>query len=296
MKAPASSRDVPLRQNGEFSPAEGRLFFEQEQGALLWDFLVSFVAARRTFLSIFGRYENRVLHHAQALGVPREHLKLPPKDLFDLFHLQRLKFLRRARLRPLRDLAEKIFADSEHEELLDVYCSHIYHEFSILSEEHRSVGRFLRIHDRRRYRTLFEEVSGYYPRRLRRIRRLFTGGLRRIETLLPDWAEHNVIVRCVYLFGDQLAQRAYGRDVTAIYSRMYPKGGALEGFLEAARNFHAASFLIRAREAAERGLDVGAELARRRPLSAAEAECLEATELLLARLDKEAGVETEAIG
>ena len=30
MKAPASSRDVPLRQNGEFSPAEGRLFFEQD--------------------------------------------------------------------------------------------------------------------------------------------------------------------------------------------------------------------------------------------------------------------------
>ncbi len=293
MKAPASSRDLLLRQNGEFSPAESRLFFERDQGAVLWDFLVSFVAARRNFLSIFRRYEHRVLRHAETLGVPREHLKLAPKDLFDLFHLQRLKFLRRARLRPLRDLAERIFADSEHEELLDVYCSHIYHEFSILSEEHRSVGRFLRIHDRRRYRTLFEEVSGFYPRRLRRIRRLFTGGLRRIETLLPEWAEHNVIVRCVYLFGDQLAERAYGRDVSAIYSRMYPQGGELQGFREAAQNFHASGFLLRAREAAERGLAAGERLARRRPLSAAEAEHLEATEVLIARLDAEAGVEPD---
>jgi hypothetical protein len=157
-------------------------------GAALWDFIQRFVAARSTFLSIYRRYERRVLRAARSLGVNRNSLVLPPHSLFRLFHLQRMQLLRDYRLRPLRDLAQRTFGDSSDEELLDVYCSHIYHEFTILSEEHRSVGRFLRIDDKRRYRQLFEEVSGYYPMRLRRIRRLFTGGLRRIEVLLPTWS------------------------------------------------------------------------------------------------------------
>ena len=297
MTGPADRLPAPARAGGvEFPVPRGVNGPEgaDDDGADLWDFLRSFVTARRTFLKIYRRYEERVTSAACELQVDREDLVLPPTELLRLFNLRRLVFLRDTLLRPLRDLAEHIFADREDEELLDVYCSHIYHELSILSEEHRSVGRFLRIQDRRRYRQLFEEVSGYYPRRLRRIRRLFTGGLRRIEILLPDWAEHRVIVRSVYLFGSRLALHAYGKDVSTLYSRMYPEGGEVKGYLEAATNFQASGFMTRARKAAQRGLDAGARLSSRRHLERAEGRALADLADLRDRLDAEAGVRPDA--
>lgn len=265
-----------------------------DDGAALWDFLRRFVSARRTFLSIQRRYERRVTAKCKALSVSRENLVLPPSELVKLFNLRRLSFLKETRLKPLRDLAEEIFEARGDEDLLDVYCSHIYHELSILNEEHRSVGRFLRIKDRRRYRQLFEEVSGYYPKRLQRIRRLFTGGLRRIELLLPSWAEHRVVVRSVYLFGDKLAGHAYGKGVEALYVRMYPEGREIQGYLEAARSFQTSGFMSFAREAAERGVEAARALESRRALERPEQHAADDVRGLLARLDAEAGVETPA--
>ena len=265
-----------------------------DDGAALWDFLRRFVSARRTFLSIQRRYEKRVTEKCRTLGVDRESLVLPPSELFQLFNLRRLAFLKEIRLKPLRDLAEQIFEARGDEELLDVYCSHIYHELSILSEEHRSVGRFLRIKDRRRYRQLFEEVSGYYPKRLQRIRRLFTGGMRRIEILLPTWAVHRVMVRSVYLFGDKLAGHAYGKGVESVYVRMYPAGREIQGYLEASRSFMASGFMTFAREAAQKGIDAADALAARRPLERPEHLAADEVRDLLAHLDAKAGVEAPA--
>ena len=265
-----------------------------EDGAALWDFLRRFVSARRTFISIQRRYEQRVTQKRRDLEVSRENLVLPPSELFELFNLRRLAFLKETRLKPLRELAEEIFGSRGDDELLDVYCSHIYHELSILNEEHRSVGRFLRIKDRRRYRQLFEEVSGYYPKRLQRIRRLFTGGMRRIEILLPDWARHRVVVRSVYLFGHKLAGHAYGKGVEALYVRMYPEGREIQGYLEAARSFMTSGFMTRAREAAQRGVDAADALADRRALERPEQYAATAVRDLLAQLDAEAGVEAPA--
>jgi len=273
------------------APASGDV---ADDGAALWDFLRRFVSSRRTFLSIHRRYEQRVSAECKALGVSRENLVLPPSELFKLFNLRRLAFLKEARLKPLRELAEEIFEARGDEELLDVYCSHIYHELSILNEEHRSVGRFLRIKDRRRYRQLFEEVSGYYPKRLQRIRRLFTGGMRRIEILLPTWAQHRVVVRSIYLFGDKLAGHAYGKGVEALYVRMYPEGREIQGYLEAARSLQISGFMTRAREAAEKGIEAAHIIEDRRPLERPEQRAADAVQDLLARLDAEAGVEAPA--
>lgn len=239
-----------------------------KRGALIWDFLTTFVAARRTFLSVYRRYERRVLRAARERGVPRTQLKLPPAELARIFHLGRLECLQEMRLAPLRDLAERIFGESGDEGLLDAYCGHIFHEISILSEEHRSVGRFVRHHDPRRYRTLFDEVSGYYPLRLNRVMRFFRAAMKRIDELLPAWSDERVVVRSAYLFGDQLARRAYGKGREALYARMYPDGGAIQGYLEAGRSFHGSGFETRAREAYSLGLDIwdrGDDDLRKRP-------------------------------
>ncbi len=212
------------------------------RGSALWDFLYTFITARRVFLSIFKRYERRVLKAARERGVDRSDLVLPPQQLWKLFHLRRLELLRDQRLGPLRELSQQIFGDSGDEGLMDAYCGHMYHEISILSEEHQSVGRFVRHHDPRRYRALFEEVSGYYPTRLRRVKRFFASGMKRLDELLPRWSSERVVIRSTYLFGDRLARLAYGRGREALYQRMYPRGGAIRGYLTAARSFMDSGF------------------------------------------------------
>jgi hypothetical protein len=239
-----------------------------KRGALIWDFISTFVAARRVFLSIHRRYERRVLSAARARGVPRTELKLPAPQLWKLFHLRRLEMLRDERLRPLRDLAREIFGEGGDEGLMDAYCGHIFHEIAILSEEHRSVGRFVRHHDPRRYRALFDEVSGYYPLRLGRVQRFFRAAMRRLDELLPRWSRERVVVRSLYLFGDRLARRAYDRGLEAFYERMYPNGGVIRGYLEAGRSFLDSGFLQHAHEAlaqAQASYELQDEAGRERP-------------------------------
>jgi hypothetical protein len=252
-------------------------------GALLFDFLTTFLAARRAFLTIYRRYERRVLSAARERDVSRDELELPPGDLWNLFSLRRLESLRDERLRPLKELAERAFGKTGPDELVDVYCTHLFHECSILAEEHRSVGRFVRIHDRRRYAQLFQEVSRFYPVRLRRMQRFFATGLRRIETLLPEWVGHRVVVRSIYLFGERLARTTWNEGIEAFYRRMYPRGGAVEGYLEAARSFHASGFRAQAVEAARTALSV-AESPRRGKAPRAVTEARRAAQALLAEL------------
>ena len=160
---------------------------EAVDGALAWDFLAAFFASRRAFTSIFRRYEARVLRFAKEAGVHRDDLVLPPTDLARLFFPKRLQHLRDVRLAALREFAHGLFREAGVVEPLDTTCSHAFHEISILLEEHQSVVRFQHLTDPRRYQQVFEEVSGYYPTRLRRIRKLFADGLRRVEELLPSW-------------------------------------------------------------------------------------------------------------
>ncbi|HVG94380.1 MAG TPA: hypothetical protein VND21_08025, partial [Planctomycetota bacterium] len=212
-------------------------------GPLVWDFLVAFYASRRAFLRIFKRYEARVMRFARDAGVHREDLMLAPQELARLFHTKRLQHLRDVRLEALRRFAHGLFRDAGVVEPLDTISSHIFHEASILMEEHQSVVRFQHFEDPRRYAQLFEEVSGYYPMRLRRIRKLFADGLRRIEELLPEWGRDRVVVRSAFLFGDRVFRGVWEEGaLEGLYARMYPAGGAAEGFLEAGRSFHASGF------------------------------------------------------
>jgi hypothetical protein len=195
-----------------------------------------------------------VLAAAAKRNVARENLVLPPASLWRRVDLDRLEALRDQYLEPLRRQAHTIFGERGDEGLMDAFCGHVYHELAILCEEHRSVGRFVTLHDPERYRELFQEVSGYYPTRLKRIRRFFEKGMGRLEEMLPGWGRHRVVVRSAYLFGERIARSAWREGLDGLYARMYPKDRAAEGYLEAARSFHAAGFDLEAREAVGRAL------------------------------------------
>ena len=249
-------------------------------GSILWDFYVLFVGAKREFEAVDRHYNARVLAAASERGVDREVLHLPPKKLFDLFHLRRLEHLRDRRLRPLRLLAREIFGEDGDLGLMGAYCSHIFHEVSILSREHRSVGRFVRFDDPDRYMTLFNEVSGQYPARLGRTRRFFGHAAKRMDELLAQWSTERVVIRSAFLFGDRMGRRAYGSGRDGLYKRMYPEGGAFRGYYEAARSFADSGFLKKASEARNELRRVAKSTRAKRPLSAPEALYFESCEAL----------------
>ena len=263
-----------------------------KRGARIWDFVATLIAARRAFVSIHARYEHRVLTAAREHDVPRADLKLPPDELWKLFHLGRLERLRDGRLKLLRELAKDIFGPAGDDGLMDAYCGHIYHEMSILNEEHRSVGRFIQQHDPRRYRALFEEVTGYYPLRLGRVQRFFRAARRRLDELLPGWSQERILVRSAFLFGDQLSRRAWGEGREALYVRMYPGEGLIRGYLEAGRSFFLSGFLDQAREALTLSEQAGTML--QNPATPAQDEALREVRELLARLAPVAAASPEA--
>ncbi len=248
--------------------------------SILWDFFVQFIGAKREFEGIDQHYNERVIQAAAERGVDREVLHLPPKKLFDLFNLKRLEHLRDRRLRPLRLMAREIFGEDGDLGLMGAYCSHIFHEVSILSREHRSVGRFVRFDDPERYMTLFNEVSGNYPARLGRTRRFFGHAAKRMDELLAQWAEQRVVVRSAFLFGDRLGRRAYGSGRDGLYTRMYPEGGAFRGYFEAARSFAKSGFAKQTEEARNELRRLAKATRAERPLTATEALYFESTEQL----------------
>ena len=230
-------------------------------GSLVWDFLYAFFAGRRAFHAVFRRYEARVLRFAREAQVHRDDLVLRPSDLARLFYPRRLQHLRDERLEPLRTYAHALFRESGVVEPLDTTCSHVFHEFSILLEEHQSVVRFQHLSDPRRYTQVLEEVSGYYPTRLRRIRRLFADGLRRLEELLPTWSRDRVVVRSSYLFGARVTRGVWEEPgLAGLYARMYPEGGSVEGYLEAGRSFAESEFRPEAMAALEAAVRLGQPL------------------------------------
>jgi len=247
-------------------------------GARAWDFLVAFFSSRRSFLAVFARYEARVLRFAREAGVHRDDLSLPASDLSKLFHPKRLQHLRDVRFSALRAAAHALFREVGAVDPLDTVASHAFHELSILLEEHLSVVRFRDLSDRRRYAQMFEEVSGYYPTRLRRIRKLFADGLRLIEEVLPAWGRDRVVIRSAYLFGERLTRGVFEQGgLAGLYTRMYPSGGAAEGFLEVGRSFLASGFQGEARQALARAAALerpsrGARRARDRRAGACAAE------------------------
>lgn len=261
----------------------------RNRGAILWDFTTTFFAARRQFRDIYTRYEARVITEANNHGVDRMQLVLPPRELYKLFSLRRLESLRERRLWTMRQLAERIFGEEGDEGLLDAYCRHIYHEVAMLSQEHDSVGRFVSTHDPRRYKELFEEVRGYYPERLRRVKRFFELATRRLGELLPIWSEQRVMVRCAYLFGDRWGRLGYGRGRDALLQKMWPKrGGAIRGYLEAGRSFARSGFETQAEGALRESLRVAIRLQKRRVLSEHEVEARDASEALLQEITGDA--------
>ena len=232
-----------------------------------WYLIRDFFHARDRFHLIFRRYEERVLRLSRQMNVDRTKLRIPWERLRELIGFRSLSELQGAELDHLMWVSQKLFRTPDSTDKLDTLVAQIYHEVSILKEEHYTLKGDALAFDEEAYGRLFAEVSEYYPKRLRHIRTLFIKARRRLERIVPDLMEGPIVIRSIYLFADELFRRAYRDGLAGFYRKAYPNGGAVEGFLVVSTAFRQGRFddladqaLDRARSALGEARESGSEI------------------------------------
>lgn len=218
-----------------------------------WALIEGFYGGLSTFLAIHQDYEREVARLVAERGIPRAKLRLTPAETTALFDTRRLEQLIRERILPLRDAAHAYFRESDVAEPFDSIASKIYHELSILKEEHLSVRDFPRGGDGREFARLFREVSEYYPQRLRRVKDLLERAGERLREILPQFREDAIVLRSSFLFRGELWPDAPEAGLVRFWEAMFPSEGPFHGFLEVGRSFLRAGFFAQAEECARLG-------------------------------------------
>ncbi len=217
-----------------------------------WDLVTAFFRAKRLFEVQYEAYEATVKDIARRQGVDRGALQLPAREVAALLDFEQLGDLHDRCVAPLRELSRQVLREVATTDLLDRYVADIYHEISILREEHYEVVA----HGAREpgeledLKQVLDEVHEYFPKRLHRVHHLFAQAERRLAALVARFGRNTVFVRSMFLLG---AEALGSVEVQAwLYGHVYA-GGAAEGDLVAARSFLAGGFLDLARTAVERG-------------------------------------------
>lgn len=218
-----------------------------------WQVIERHYGSRNAFARVYKDYEGKVARLVRERSTPREKLRLNPEETAGLFDTRSLESLLREQVRPLQEAAHAIFRDDNVSELYDSEVSKIFHELSILKEEHLSVRDFPHDAGGREFNRLFREVSEYYPQRLRRVRDRFTRAQKRLDGLLPQFRDDPIVLRSAFLFRKDLWPDAPDHGLGRFLGKMYPAGGRAGGYLAVARTFLKAGFLQEALTAARMG-------------------------------------------
>ncbi len=216
-----------------------------------WELMRTFFIAKRTFLWQYDQYEKKVISWSKKLGVPREVLKLTADEVSELLDLKALEMLRDDYLVSLKEMSHGMFRTMDSTDSFDKYVSNIFHEVSILKEEHYSLKSFgpNAQGGNGDEQSLLEEAHEFFPRRVRKIRSLFESARQRIEELLPHQVNDRILTRSAYIFGRDVLKGFYKGPLEGFYWKMYPEGGPAEGYFYAGRSFFDSGFYDLALEA-----------------------------------------------
>lgn len=236
--------------------------------SLKWRVVERFYQAWNNFQSVHDRYEQIVHDYVDKLGVPREKIRLDPRDLFELLSTQDLEVLRDEYLTPLKTACHRLFRTEDSTDFLDRLVNDIFHELSILKEEHYNVltyatdeaaklpGTDRDLHQEQQ--VILDEVHEMFPQKVHRISHLFETGSVALEALLHRWSSDTVLVRSLFLQRDGFVDQAYDQGLDHFYQLMYGPDSSAMGYLVVGNSFMDSGFLDNAGKA----LEIGAKKAQ----------------------------------
>jgi hypothetical protein len=215
---------------------------------LVWEVVTAFFRSKKSFNEQREKYERMVTNYARKKSVDRRELHLGTREVAGLLDFEPIEQLRNHYMRNLKDLSHRMFRTEGTIDSFDKYVSDIYHEVSILKEELYTVLTYAPAYEEGSQPDLTErdkildEVHEFFPRKIEQIRNLFEKAQARLEEILPQFGENRIFVRSVYLFGGEILKKYSKNGLDGFYSRIYPSGGAVQGYLTVARSFYEAGF------------------------------------------------------
>lgn len=224
----------------------------QELGHRVWSIVRLFYKSLVDFREQHDAYEEKVLAYARAAGLNRADLRLKSSQLAELLDFKGLERLRDRYIHELKDLCHFIFRSQDHTDLLDRYVSDIFHEISILKEEHYTVKTYAPMYEQDKeeveLRYILDEAHAMFPLKLRQIHYLFGKATERMEQHLPSFRPMPIVIRSLYLHRDDFIRAAYPDGLNDFYDRMYA-WGPVEGYYHVGLSFYHAGFFSHALDA-----------------------------------------------
>ena len=233
-------------------------------GSLAWRVVERFYCARQVFSSVHDRYEQIVHSYVEKFDQPREEIRLAPRELVELLSTQDLEKLRDQYLMPLKQACHRLFRTEVSTDFLDRLVNDIFHELSILKEEHYNVltydvddatgnsesGRDLQLEQK----AVLDEVHNMFPQKVHRIAHLFDVGTAALEALLHRWKQDPVLIRSLFLQRERFVKESYDDGLCHFYRLMYGEQSAWQGYRIVGDSFLASGFVSHANEAYSEGL------------------------------------------
>ncbi len=234
-------------------------------GSLAWRVVERFYCARRVFSSVHDRYEQIVQGYVEKFDLPREEIRLAPRELVELLSTQDLEELRDQYLMPLKQACHRLFRTEVSTDFLDRLVNDIFHELSILKEEHYNVLTYdvddaARNSDPERdlqleQKAVLDEVHAMFPQKVHRIAHLFDVGTSALEALLHRWKQDPVLIRSLFLQRDRFVKESYKDGLCHFYRLMYGEQNAWQGYRIVGDSFLASGFVSHAHVAYSEGLE-----------------------------------------
>ena len=225
---------------------------DQIYGHRTWSIVRLFYQALINFRRQYEVYDDRVLQHSRRAGLSRELLRLNSADLAGLLDFKKLEDLRDIYIHELKDLCHIQFRTQDETDFLDRYVSDIFHEISILKEEHYTVKTYAPMYERDQSKIelqyILDEAHAMFPQKLQYILYLFGKATERMEQHLPRYREIPIVIRSLYLHRDGFVKDAYADGIRHFYRAMY-EWGPFEGFCQVGLSFYHSGFYAQSLDA-----------------------------------------------
>lgn len=256
----------------------------------IWKIVELFYKSFLAFRHMRNAYEEKAARYSAKTGLPRGELELNPAQLAGLFEFRKLEELRNRYLWSLKEHCHTTFRGGDQTDLLDRYVSDIFHEISILKEEHYTVEHYAPVWARadaqREFQSIMEEAGRLFPQKVQHVDFLFATARERLEKLLTGFRELKIVVRSLFLNRLGFVSECYPSGIEGFYEFMYPEHGPLEGYDRAGMSFFVSGFFATAVEAFEEGLACGR---RARAMTEAQARIVQSMEEHLLKARKALG-------
>ncbi|MFN0059132.1 MAG: hypothetical protein ACKVX7_11790 [Planctomycetota bacterium] len=216
----------------------------------------------RTFLRYtrqHDNYEALVAKYVEREGKPRDQIRLDPVELAGLLNFKEMERIRDDYLLPLKDASHTLFRTADNTDFLDRLVNDVFHEMSILKEEHYNIQTYENkpesALDREELDTILNEVHAMFPVKVHRIMHLLLRARGRLEKLLPTFRENPVLIRSLYLHRKDFVAEAYPDGLVQFYRFLYGDDRAHEGYRAVGDSFFNAGFYELARESYQCGAE-----------------------------------------